>query len=29
MKEGGELGGGANVPMDKIKELGAHYHKYY
>lgn len=30
MKVDGNKGGaGTSVPMDKIKELGAHYHKYY
>ena len=30
MKSGSGSGGGAkSVPLDKIAELGAHYHKYY
>ena len=27
--DGGSGHGGKSVPMDKIAELGAHYHKYY
>lgn len=29
MKEGGGSQADTSVPMEKIKELGAHYHKYY
>lgn len=30
MKQKGEMGSGAvSVPLEKIKDLGAHYHKYY
>ena len=28
-KDGAGGQSGASVPLDKIKELGAHYHKYY
>ena len=28
-KDGAASGAGTSVPLDKIKDLGAHYHKYY
>ena len=28
-EDGHGKGGGTSVPIEKIEELGAHYHKYY
>jgi len=29
MAKDGSKGSGMSVPIEKIEELGAHYHKYY
>jgi COP9 signalosome complex subunit 5 len=29
MSQGGGQGSDVSVPIDKIKELGSHYHKYH